>query len=251
MKRRFAVTTGAVTAVALAAVLLAACGSTPAADTTSLPQASAKLPIATSLADAAGASWAVVELGGASAQHDNFWELFVRPTKASSWKQATPPGTASNGGLIMAGAGTSHFAAFRPSQSLTFSPLAATTNQGGSWSQGNLVSPGLADVPDSLAAGPGSQLLALSYTGTVHLGAREGASWRSVGSRDSLARSQAGRACRLTSLSAVAFSGTGTPLIGGSCRAPGVVGLFASARAGWQGPASRCPLRSGTSRCRW
>ena len=234
MSRRFAVTTGAVTGVALAAVLLAGCGSTPAADTTSLPSASANLPIATSLADSAGTSWAVAELGGASAQHDNFWELFVRPARASAWHVVTPAGTASNGGLIMASDGTSQFAAFRPSQSLTFSPLAETTNQGGSWSQGNLISPGLANVPDSLAAGPGGQLLALSYTGTVHLGAHEGANWRSIASRDSLARSQAGRACGLASLSAVAFSGTGTPLLGGSCRTPGAVGLFTSAPAGWQ-----------------
>ncbi len=227
-------TTGAVTGVTLAAVLLAGCGSTPAADTTSLPSASAELPIATSLADSAGTSWAVVELGGATAQHDNFWELFVRPARASSWHVATPPGTASNGGLIMASGGTSQFAAFLPSQSLTFSPLAATTNQGGSWSQGDLVSPGLANVPDSLAAGPVGRLMALSYTGSVHLGAQEGANWRSVASRASLARTQAGRACGLGSLSAVAFSGTGTPLLGGSCRTPGVVGLFASAPAGWQ-----------------
>ena len=241
MRRRFAVTTGAVTGAALAAVLAAGCGSTPAADTTSLPSASAELPIATSLADSAGTSWAIVQLGGASAQHDNFWELFVRPAGASAWHVVTPAGTASNGGLIMASGGTSQFAAFRPSQSLTFSPLAATTNQGASWSQGNLVIPGLANVPDSLAAGPGGQLLALSYTGTVRLGAREGANWRSVASRDSLARSQAGRACGLASLSAVAFSGTGTPLLGGSCRTPGVVGLFASAPAGWQGAGLALP----------
>jgi hypothetical protein len=241
VKGRLAVTTGAATAGALAGVLLAACGSTRAADTTSPSPASAALPIATSLADPAGASWAVVELGGASAEHNNFWELFVRPAKASSWHVVTPAGAASNGGLIMASGATSQFAAYRPSQYLTFSPLAATTNQGRSWSQGNLVSPGLADVPDALAAGPGGQLLALSDTGTVRLGAHDGASWRLVASRDSLARSQAGRACGLTSLLAVAFSGTGTPLLGGSCRTPGVAGLFASGPAGWQGAGLSLP----------
>lgn len=248
MRRRFGVTTGAIAAVALAAVLLAGCGSTPAAGTTSPPLASAELPIATSLADSAGTSWAVVQLGGASAQHDNFWELFVRPANANSWHVVTPAGTASNGGLIMASGGTSQFAAFRPSQSLSFSPLAATTSQGGSWYQGNLVSPGLADVPDSLAAGPGGQLLALSYNGTVHLGARGGANWRSVAGQDSVAHSQAGRACGLASLSAVAFSATGTPLLGGSCRTPGVAGLFASGPAGWQSAGLTLPaaLRHAT-----
>ena len=162
-------------------------------------------PIATSLADRASTSWAVVQLGGSSAQHENFWELFVRPASAESWKEVTPPGVASNGGLIVAGGGASLFAGFRPSQLLTFSPLAATTDQGASWTQGDLVSPGLASVPDALAAGPGGQLLALTDNGTARLGARDGASWRCAGEPGLAGPRPAGRACGLISLSAVAF----------------------------------------------
>ena len=36
-------------------------------------------------------------------QHNNFWQLFVRPAGTSSWRLATPPGVASNGGLVLAG----------------------------------------------------------------------------------------------------------------------------------------------------
>ena len=228
-------------AAALATGVLAACGSTPAQVNAGLSAApAASLPIATS--GAANADWAVLQLGGSSARHDNFWELFIRPSGARTWKLATPPGVASNGGLIVAGRGLGLIAGFRPSQLLTFSPLAATADQGKSWSQGALVSPGLADVPDALAIGP-AVLLALTSTGTVRFGA--GSGWRSIASRDSLARTAAGRACGLTSLSAVAFDGGGIPMVAGGCRRPGMVGLFASTLRGWQSAGLALPAALG------
>ncbi len=236
----------ALTLVALTAAVLAGCGTTRAQVTPGPPTTSAaSLPIATSLAGAGHADWAVAQLGGSSAHHDNFWELFVQPAGAPGWKLVTPPGVASNGGLILASTGTRLIAGFRPSQLLTFSPLATTTDQGKSWSQGNLVSPGLATVPDSLAAGPNGQLLALTATGTVRLGTHLGTSWRSVASRNSLARTAAGRACDLTSLSAVAFDSAGTQMVGGTCRAAGVVALFDSAPGGWQPTGLALPATLG------
>jgi hypothetical protein len=231
---------------AMAAALLTGCGSTPATLTSGPhPAPDAILPIATSLADPAGASWAVLELGGSSARHANFWELFVRPAGAAGWKLATPAGVASNGGLIVAGGGPSLVAGFRPSQLLTFSPLAATTDQGSSWSQRNLISPGLAGLPDALAAGPGGQLLALTGSGTVALSPRPGASWRSVISRNALARSTAGQACGLTSLSAAAFSAAGLPMVGGTCRKPGHAALFSQVHGSWQPVSLALPAALG------
>jgi hypothetical protein len=224
--------------------VLAACGSAPAQVVSGLAAPAASLPIATSGAGPANADWAVLQLGGSSTQHDNFWELFVRPTGTRTWKLATPPGVASNGGLIVASTGLGLIAGFRPSQLLTFSPLAATADQGKTWSQGNLVSPGLADVPDALAIGPGAWL-ALTGAGTVRLGADLGASWRSIASRDSLARTAAGRACGLASLSAVAFDSGGTPMVAGACRRPGMVGLFASTLSGWQSAGLALPAALG------
>ncbi|MGO8959687.1 MAG: hypothetical protein ACLQFR_20315 [Streptosporangiaceae bacterium] len=248
MTLRSALTTAAatLTAAGLTVSVLSGCGSTPASVATRQHTApAAALPMATSLIAPGGAAWAVAELGGPSARHDNFWELLARPAGATAWTLATPPGVASNGGLILASAGTAVIAGFRPSQLLTFSPLAATADQGKSWSQGNLVSPGLAAVPDALAAGPDDRLLALTDTGTVRLGAHLGASWSLIGSRNSVARSPAGRACGLTSLSAVAFSSAGTPMAGGSCRTPGVVGLFAATSGGWQPTGLALPAALG------
>ena len=52
-----------------------------------------------------GGTWAVAELGGSAAQHNNFWQLFLRPARSTTWRLVTPPGVASNGGLVMAGLG--------------------------------------------------------------------------------------------------------------------------------------------------
>ena len=57
--------------------------------------------LATSLVTASG-TWAVAVMGGSAAEHNNFWQLFVRPTATGKWRLATPPGVASNGGLVVA-----------------------------------------------------------------------------------------------------------------------------------------------------
>lgn len=119
-------------ALALAvAALLAGCGSpAPAA-----PGPAAEAPpggapfLATSTVTAAG-TWAVAVMGGPVAEENNFWQLFARPAGTSRWKLVTPPGTADNGGLVLAGAGGSLITGFRPSQYLTYTPLTITRNAG-------------------------------------------------------------------------------------------------------------------------
>ena len=92
-------------------------------------------------------------MGGSAAQENNFWQMFYR--QASTWRLATPAGVADNGGLVVAGTPAGPLlTGFLPSQDLTFSPLATSTNSGASWSAAGPVDPGLADVPDALAAGP-------------------------------------------------------------------------------------------------
>jgi hypothetical protein len=115
--------------------LLAGCASagTHAAAAPSVAAASA--PLATSMATSSsaasgGAAWAILPMGGAAADENQFWELFTRQAGNDQWQLVTPPGVADNGGLVATGAGASVTVAFRASQGLTFSPLAATTNGG-------------------------------------------------------------------------------------------------------------------------
>ena len=231
-------------ALALAATaLLAGCGS--AAPAASGPAAEAPpggAPfLATSLTTAAGA-WAVVVMGGSVATEDNFWQLFVRPAGSSTWKLVTPPGTPDNGGLVLAGGGAqSLITGFRPSQFLTFTPLTLTRDAGQAWSSAGPLDAALADVPDALAAAPGTAatLLALTAGGTAVLAAPGYTSWTTLTTQRSLAATPAGRRCGLEDLTAAAFAPPGTPLLGGTCDHPGTAGIFARTGGTWHatGPA--------------
>jgi hypothetical protein len=238
-RRRTACT--AATLVALAGLALAAgCGSpAPAATGKSAPPV-AVTSLNASLATGAG-TWAVVVMGGSSAQHNNFWQLFTRPAGATAWKLVTPPGTADNGGLVVApGAGQTLITAFRPSQSLSYTPLIETGNSGQEWSSAGPLDAPLSGTPDSLAVQPGgARLLALTAGGTAELAGPSYTNWSAVASTRALAATPAGRRCRLQALTAAAFTSSGTLLLGGACARRGAAGIFASQRGTWQaaGPA--------------
>jgi hypothetical protein len=203
-------------------VLVSACGSVPAAKQPSARQLAGGITgpgLATSFA-AGSASWAIVEMGGAAASEDNFWELFAR-SPGARWRLATPPGVASNGGIVAARATTGPLVtAFRPSQDLTFSPLAATADTGRRWAPASVLDAGLADVPAALAASRAGGLLALTERGAVEQGAALGSRWRPLTSLTALQADPVIKTvCRLTGLTAVAWSAAGSPVLGGSCPA--------------------------------
>jgi hypothetical protein len=224
-------------ALAVAAVVAAvtACGTAtaPPHPRVSLPPP-APPSLATSLATS-GATWAVAELGGPAAQYDNFWQVFVRPAGSAAWRLATPPGVASNGGLVLAGmAGPSLLAGFRPSQDLTFSPLASTADDGGTWS-GGVLDASLADVPDALAAAPGGgRLLALVSGGVIEQASGASAAWSRLTSVRSLAASAPGRRCAPAAPAAVSFTPSGAPVLAADCTRQGVTGIFTDTAGTWQ-----------------
>jgi hypothetical protein len=222
----------------VAAGAVAGCGAAPAASrpASSQPASGITAPgLASSLAVAGGASWAVVEMGGSAAQHNNFWELFVRPAGSTGWNLATPVGVASNGGIVMTASGPDALlSAFRPSQDLTFSPLAATTNAGQDWSQRNVLDAGLADVPGALASGPGGRLIAITNAGDIETGTPGGASWTRLTTMRALAATAAGRACGITALTAAAWTPAGQPLLAGDCRSLGTAAIFVLRAGTWR-----------------
>jgi len=229
--------------LAALALVTAACGSGAGAGPgAAAPPPAARPSMLTSLSAGHGAAWAVVEVGGSRATHNNFWQLLVRPAAGQAWRLATPPGVADNGGLVATGpggpaAGTGSaapglVAGFVPSQDLTFSPLAVSRDGGRHWSPGLLPS-GLAAAASALAAGPDGRLLAMTRTG-VQLSGRGGTSWSPLVTTRALAASPAGRSCGLTGLTAVAFGSTGAPLLAGACSKPGVTGIFAESGGQWR-----------------
>jgi hypothetical protein len=174
-------------------------------------------------------------MGGSAANHNNFWQLFVRPTGSDSWRLATPPGVASNGGLVLAGLSAgSVLAGFRPSQDLSYSPLATSADTGRAWSPG-LLDAALADVPGALAADPASgHLLALLSDGTADMSGPGGTGWTRLATRQAIAGSPAGTRCELGSLTAATFSPSGQAMLAAGCNRPGTVGIFAHTAGSWQ-----------------
>jgi hypothetical protein len=214
-------------------VLSAGCGS--ASRQPAAAAAPAQPPsLATSLVTTTG-TWAVAVMGGPAAEHNNFWQLFVRPAATGKWRLATPPGVASNGGLVLASPGAgSVVAGFRPSQDLSYSPLATTHDNGTAWTPG-LLDAALANVPDALAAAPGGgHLLALLATGQAELSGPGGTGWTRLTTRQTLAASPAGRSCGPGSLTAAAFSPSGVPLLAASCTHQGTAGIFGYASGTWR-----------------
>ena len=171
--------------------------------------------LATSLVTAAG-TWAVAVMGGSAAQHNNFWQLFMRPAGSSAWKLVTPPGVADNGGLVLADAGAqSLVTGFRPSQYLTYTPLTVTRDGGQAWSSAGPLDAALANAPDALAAAPGSgHLLALLTSGTVKLAAPATPDGQPWPRQRSLAATAGGQALRPAGLTAAAFTRLGMPVLG-------------------------------------
>jgi hypothetical protein len=233
---------GIAAAACLGALTLAGagCGSAAPARPASTAVTVPAVPLDTSMATATG-TWATVVMGGPAAQHNNFWQLFMRPSGSNQWKLATPPGTADNGGLVLAASsGQALITAIRPSQYLSYTPLTQTTDGGHTWSALSPLDAALASTPDSLAAQPGTgQLLALLSSGTAEQAAAADGSWTTLVTARALATTPAGRSCGLRTLTAVAYNPAGPPLLGGSCSRPGAAGVFTATGHTWQaaGPA--------------
>jgi hypothetical protein len=170
---------------------------------------------------------------------NTFWELFYRPNVTSRWTLVTPPGVADNGGLVVSPGPSSINGAllltgFEPSQDLAFSPLSLSSDDGGSWSPG-LVPGGLASVPDALAAPSGAESLALLRAGggEVFRSAGNPSDWSELAGRAAMSSTATGRSCGVGTLTAVAFTAAGSPLVGTTCTSRGLVGIFGRSGGIW------------------
>ncbi len=188
-------------------------------------------------------SWAVLPLGELSSEDNTFWQLLHVSSGSASWSPVTPPGTADNGGLVAGVSGSSAVAGVLPSGLLTFSPLAMSLDNGGTWNAA-FVPGAVAHVPDGLAldGDPGGKVLAV--VGSRVLRARSAvSSWSTLVSLSTLQR--ASRACGAKRLQAVAFTPAGTVLVGAQCRHG--VGLFTDASGSWRRAGPSLVARSHTA----
>ena len=203
--------------------------------------APASVPLQSTFSAGSG-DMAVVAMGHLDDPLETFWQLFVRSGVDSPWVLATPAGVADNGGLVASANSdttpsgpTMVLAGFEPSQDLTFSPLASSTDRGGTWSPG-ILPEALAAVPDvlSTSSGGGSVALARAGGGDVLRSAGNVSTWSLIESRGALASSTAGRSCGVGALTAVTVDVTGVVEVGTTCSAPGVVGIFGRVGGSWR-----------------
>ena len=218
----------ALVAMAIAgAGTLAACGSAAPATSTQQSQQPVSAPLATSVSTARD-SWALLPMAASPA----FWQVFVRPATSQAWRLVTPPGVADNGGLVAAGTGGTLTVAIRPSQDLTFSPLATSANGGAAWRTG-LLDADIASAPSALAAS-GSQLLALLDNGAIMASSNAGGTWRTLAAAGALAGSPAGRECGALGVTDVSFGvSQGEVLAAGTCGAASSA-VFAYSAGSWR-----------------
>lgn len=212
-----------VAGVVVLAIGVTACTSPPPTSGVSTGAAGpvTDFPMTQALSDAAG-TWATLPMGHLDDPVNTFWQLFGRSgcvvagcTSTGGWSLATPPGVASNGGLMFAATAAGALTAgFGPTLDLQFSPLAETTDGGSTWSPGVL--PGaLAQVPDALA-GTGSSLrmaLLSGHGGEVVSSSGDLDTWKPMLTEQALATATTSSGCALDALTAVDFGnpGSGSP----------------------------------------
>ena len=230
--------------------LTAGCGTQSAATVTGTAPPPVAVPLSTSLVTAQG-TWAIAVMGGSAASDNDFWQLFVRRTDVGPWSLVTPEGVADNGGLVAAGASASLVVGFRPSQNLTYSPLATSTDAGRNWSPG-LLDADLASTPGAIAVSPSGRTLALLRDGTIWAAPTAGAAaagqWAPLITRSALAASAPGRSCGLAGVTAVSFGPNNDPMAAGSCGRPGAVGVFTDASGTWRSAGLALPGAFGRDR---
>ncbi len=190
-----------------------------------------------SSASSTSATWVALPMGHLDDPLNTFWQLVTIPAGGQRWVLATPPGVASNGGLVFSvSTGASVLSGFEPSQDLLVSPLALSSDQGATWQQGVLPG-GLAPEPDALAY-PGGAAIALlrSAGGTVVQSVGGLAGWGLLVTEQTLDRATPASACGMEGLTAVGFaagSAGGDPMVGSACAQGDRPGIFERSATGW------------------
>jgi hypothetical protein len=211
-------------AAAVAAVIvLGAAGSSGGAR----PGASSSpTPISASSTTPSGSA-VVIPMGHLHDPSNTFWEVFLRSAGSKSWVLHTPPGVASNGGLVLSGAPSGSLTVgFLISANLEFSPVAQSTDGGDKWSPGELPFP-LASTPDALAVSHSGEALALVATAHQRVLQTSGdlSDWRTLTSTESLV--PAADSCGVQDVTAVAYNNAAEPILGLGCADKREIGLLA------------------------
>jgi hypothetical protein len=188
------------------------------------------VPLGASTTTPTGSS-VVLAMGHLDSPSNTFWEAFLEPTDSASWGLHTPPGVASNGGLVVGSSPSGPLTVgFLVSADLKFSPVAESTDGGAHWSPGELPSP-LASAPDALAVEPTGETMAVVAGQRVLQTTGDLSAWTTLTSQRALR--SAVPSCGVLAITAVAYNAAAQPLVGVSCSHPGQVGILAPSIGSW------------------
>jgi hypothetical protein len=168
----------------------------------------------------------LIAMGHLKQPANTFWELFLRLAGKTSWVLDTPPGVASNGGLVASDPTAGPLTVgFFISADLKFSPVARASNGGTTWSGGELPAP-LATTPDALAVGPTGETLALVGKADERIvTSGDLSTWHTVTTTKALAGATS--TCAWQRVTAVAYTAQSQPLLGLACTRAGEIGILA------------------------
>jgi hypothetical protein len=168
--------------------------------------------------------WATLALGHLDDPVNTFWQLLERPAGSATWSvQTTGTETATNGGLLVApGAAGQLIVAVPPSQELGYTPV--VTVAGTTFTAAG-PAPALAAGASTLAAGDVGEVAVAAGGGRLVADASpQSGAWQTLASAADIGRASG---CGTPTLDAVAVTSGGV-LSGGTCAAPGRVGLWES-----------------------
>ena len=174
---------------------------------------------------------AVVPTGRLGDPQNRFFQTFT--STGDGWHLTTPRGTATNGGLVVAGPSSGAVAVLPFAASHVTALLAMEEGRPGRTGR---VIPALVSGPTSLTVSPESGALAMVTTsGEIRVATNPTARLRRVLTVRALAGSPAGRQCGLKDVSAAGVLTGGLLVVGGRCSHQGRSGLMVQDAAGrWE-----------------
>jgi hypothetical protein len=172
----------------------------------------------------------VVPMGHLSDPANTFYETFTA-TVAGPWALTTPPGVATNGGIVLA-TPTKGAVAVLPFYASKLTALSALV--GGRAGGDGQVSAALAHGPSALAVDLSSGALAtVSARGVVRVQASLTARQVSVTTLSALKAAPGLRACGVAAITAVAFDAQGRLALGLHCTKPGTTAVALQGVSAW------------------
>jgi hypothetical protein len=171
---------------------------------------------------------AVVPTGRLGDPQNRFFQTFT--STGDGWRLTTPKGTATNGGLVVAGPRSGAVAVLPFAASHVTALLAMDEGRPGRTGR---VIPALVSGPTSLTVSPASGALAMVTTsGEIQVATNPTAGLRRVLAVRALVGSPAGRQCGLADVSAAGVLPGGLLVVGGRCSHSGRSGLMVQDAAG-------------------